>query len=103
MKNKLIKSIAAIIIVGFCVSFTGLYVADNEFHKYPTVEPAEVNYFGKQYHNGEILLPDYAISDTLVVINADLLNEIMPLNEGSDDAISIALGEGTIPFADLSK
>lgn len=53
------------------------------------------------YHNGQVLLPDYVLSDTVVVINADLLNELIPLS-GTDEDISEALGEGTIAIEDYS-
>lgn len=88
----------ALPIIIFAAGYLIAYDKDN----YPAPQQQEQNYYGKKYVNGEILLPDYAITDTLIVVNADLLNEIMPLNAGSDDAISISLEEGTETFADYT-
>ena len=46
---------------------------------------------GSQYYDGEVLLPDYVHSDTLVVTNAWLLNWYMKRVDGSDGEIMEAL------------
>jgi hypothetical protein len=51
------------------------------------------------YTNGQILLPDYAHNDTLVVINANRLNSLFsgPPVQGDED-ISDILYEGAVPI-----
>lgn len=79
--------------------YFSLYVEDNEFprSRYELdsdniireyTPPVEVTYF----YNGEVLLPDYANPDTLIVTNAEALNEAMaPIEQGLVDA-----GDGDI-------
>ncbi len=40
------------------------------------------------YYNGQIIYPDYANSDTLIVNNAEALNEYLPNCVGSDYEIN---------------
>jgi len=55
------------------------------------------------FYDGEILLPDYVHSDTLVVVSSKFLNWAMEhCDAGSDGDISDILGEGTIPLADYA-
>lgn len=41
------------------------------------VKPVYVEYF----KNGQVLLPDYAVSDTLIVVDAEGLNKAMAMEE----------------------
>lgn len=55
------------------------------------------------FYDGEILLPDYVHSDTLVVISSKFINWAMEYYDaGSDGDISDILGEGTIPISDYA-
>lgn len=56
-----------------------------------------------KFYNGEILMPDYVHQDTLQVINADFLNEMILSNKydiASDGDIYDVLQEGTVNIAD---
>jgi hypothetical protein len=54
-----------------------------------------------KYYNGEVLTPDYVHIDTIVVINAKLLNELFSTTyAATDEEISDILGEGCINIAD---
>lgn len=66
-----------------------------------TTPKAQIKPTTPLYYNGQVLLPDYVLVDTVVVINANLLNELIPLS-GTDEDISEALGEGTIAIEDYS-
>jgi hypothetical protein len=52
------------------------------------------------FQNGEVLLPDYAHSDTLIVTDAELLNRLMKETDGgggSDQGIYEVLKKATKP------
>lgn len=64
-------------------------------HSYETDE--------NKFYNGEILLPDMVHADTLQVINADFLNEMIIEDKyeiASDGDIYEVLAEGTVLFCD---
>lgn len=50
------------------------------------------------FKNGEILLPDYAHTDTIVVMDADGLNEAIEKVDGSDGEIDSVLRLFCVPF-----
>ena len=51
------------------------------------------------FYDGEILLPDMVHDDTLIVTNAELLNEYIGSEDiGSDGDINDLLKEGTVKF-----
>ena len=51
------------------------------------------------FRNGEVLLPDYVLSDTVVVIDADGLNYAIDSTDvGTDGEIDSVLDLYTIPF-----
>lgn len=82
--------------------YFGLYVKDNEFHTWP--EYSHSYETDESYYNGEILLPDYVHIDTLQVINAQLLNDVLSNDTTgliqSDGDIYEVLQEGCVNIAD---
>lgn len=89
MKNLIAKVAAAAAITIFTGSYVTSYVLDNEYHSYPAVTPAT-------FTQGEVLTPDYVHQDTLIVVNASLLNSIFE-TEGpaTDQEINNALARTT--------
>lgn len=83
------------LIICLCIISIGL-IGEQETTPQAQIKPNKPLYF-----NGQVLLPDYILVDTVVVINAKLLNELIPLS-GTDEDISEALGEGTIAIQDYS-
>ena len=83
------------LIIALCILSIGL-IGEQETTPQAQIKPNKPLYF-----NGQVLLPDYILVDTVVVINAKLLNELIPLS-GTDEDISEALGEGTIAIEDYS-
>lgn len=83
------------LIIALCILSIGL-IGEQE-----TTPQAQIKPNKPLYYNGQVLLPDYILVDTVVVINAKLLNELIPLS-GTDEDISEALGEGTIAIEDYS-
>lgn len=56
------------------------------------------------YHNGEVLLPDYVHSDTLIVTDATFLNKWLICNEynvGGDGDIDDLLHKGCIVYEQI--
>lgn len=52
------------------------------------------------YYNGEILLPDYVHTDTLIVIDAKLMNYLMKYYDATSDGdINDILRVGTKPYS----
>lgn len=83
------------LIICLCILSIGL-IGEQE-----TTPQAQIKPNKPLYYNGQVLLPGYVLVDTVVVINANLLNELIPLS-GTDEDISEALGEGTIAIQDYS-
>lgn len=83
------------LIICLCILSIG-FIGEQE-----TTPQAQIKPNKPLYYNGQVLLPDYILVDTVVVINAKLLNELIPLSE-TDEDISEALGEGTIAIEDYS-
>lgn len=78
-------------ILGSHVSCTNKLKASGNGHTY---ESSDITYY-----NGEILLPDYVHTDTLVVIDAELLNDIITQPDiASDQDISECLTGTTVPI-----
>lgn len=92
-ENK-IRIFGCTLILASAMYATG-YVKDNEFSSYPEVATTESNFY-----NGEVLLPDYVHGDTLVVINAKLLNDELQYCDGSDGSYNDLLGEATVNIED---
>lgn len=75
MKKYIYKIIGLPLVCGSFIYATA-YVKDNEFHSYPDYTHSyETN--ESKFYNGEVLLPDYVHLDTLVVIDAAFLNEMI--------------------------
>lgn len=53
------------------------------------------------FKTGEILYPDYAISDTMIVIDGPLLTQAIRECDGSDGAIAIAVWNGSLNYMDF--
>lgn len=92
-ENK-IRLFGCTLILASAMYATG-YVKDNEFTYYPEVTTTE-----NKFYNGEVLLPDYVHNDTLVVINAKLLNDELQYCDGSDGSYNDLLGEATVNIED---
>lgn len=70
MKNEILIKLIGCIAIAMSVIYAGCYVQDNEVsHTYETDDTS--------FKNGEILLPDYVHTDTLIVVDAKFLNECM--------------------------
>lgn len=59
----------------------------------PTFKPDRAN-----FKKGEVLLPDYAHSDTLIVVNAERLNKEIEICDGSDGDIDSVLHRNCIIY-----
>lgn len=102
MKNKKDYSIVLLLIILLFAVLSSCQKNDTKIieipFKYAGYECNDTNYI-----NGQILYPDYVHLDTLVVIDAATLNELIQLPDiGSDEDISEILNESTIPFADYA-
>lgn len=68
-----------------------VYSLDGTAHTYETDDTV--------FHNGEVLLPDYVHTDTLLVIDANFINWAMKEYDAqSDGDISDILKTGTVPY-----
>lgn len=104
MKTETKIRIYGLTLIAVSTLYFALYVKANDFpdvkvntyvHSYETDE--------NRFYNGEILLPDYVHADTLQVINADFLNEMIidnGYNAESDGDIYDLLQEGTVNIED---
>lgn len=79
MKKYLIDILIFFVVVGGI--FILLYFRSKSHIQHP----------GSQYIAGEIIYPDYAHGDTLVVIDPDGLNDAMAVSEGTDWDINTIL------------
>ena len=88
--------------IAFFVTLLPLFIALSIvgiFGKKADKQPVSVEYF----KDGQILLPDYACPDTLIVTNADQLNEGMALIEqgiidATDDQIDSVLHSAAVLY-----
>lgn len=98
MKQETKIRIFGVLMAISSISYMGCYIVDNELKNKPVShEPAST------FYNGEILMPDYCHNDTLVVINAKLLNDEIGNCDGSDGSYSDLLGEGCVTLVDYNS
>lgn len=101
-KNSLITFI--IVISALLMCFAG---CENKGENKPnysyndSLGVVEITGQGTHYKNGDTIYPSYAISDTVIVINAGFLNEEFKNRDiATDEDISEVVGECTIAIAD---
>lgn len=87
-----------VLLIVFFAACQHIMIDDKKQDTYPLYETSYTHYY-----DGQILLPDYVHSDTLVVISSKFLNWAMEhYDAASDGDISDILGEGTTPLADYA-
>lgn len=94
-KNQIYQLLAVIAIFGAIC-----YVAITKEQIQPASRPEPV-YFKENradFKAGEILLPDYACSDTLIVVNAERLNKEINECDGGDGDIDSILHRNCIIY-----
>lgn len=105
MKQETKIRIFGVLMAISSISYMGCYIVDNEFKKEPVNQVYVHSYETDEnrFYNGEILYPDMVHADTLRVINANFLNEMIidnKYNVESDGDIYDVLQEGCVNYLD---
>ena len=85
-------------LAGLCLAIMGIMALAQAIKKVKKQPAIEFKQDRANFKNGEILLPDYAHTDTIVVMDADGLNEAIEKVDGSDGEIDSVLRLFCVPF-----
>lgn len=81
-------------VAGLLLIVGAITMAYHNKESQPAPVPEPVN----KYKLGEVILPDYAHSDTLIVVSPDSLEYHMNLSDGTDQSINFVLHKFCVPI-----